>query len=152
MALRIESLPTLRLAALHHKGPYHEIGPIFDSVVEKMNGAGLMREDTWLIGIYHDDPTKTAPEDLNSDACATLPSNHIVPMGMQELDVHEGTWAIYPYVGPISGIQQAWHQAYAEFGQAGYEHGAISPMEIYKSMSQDPFEIDIAIPIAPKAD
>jgi len=120
---------------------------VFDQVVEKMNAAGLMREDTWLIGLYHDDPSTTPAEELNSDACATLPSNHVVPMGMQELDIPAGDWAIWSYVGPISGIQQAWHAAYAEFNAAGYEHGAHSPLEIYKSMDTDPFEIDIAIPI-----
>ena len=62
----VESLPALRVAAVRHVGPYAGINVAFDRLHAIVTSARL--PTLGLVGLFHDDPARTPPDALRSDA------------------------------------------------------------------------------------
>ncbi|MEM9430984.1 MAG: AraC family transcriptional regulator, partial [Pseudomonadota bacterium] len=66
--VQIEDHPARRAVALRHQGPYHEIGKAFEQISAIFTSRGLWPNALGMIGIYHDDPSLKAQEELLSHA------------------------------------------------------------------------------------
>ena len=62
-------------AYVQHSGAYSEVGAPMDELYNKMKEAGFNSTDG--IGIYYDDPQKTAKEELKSDVGSIISSEDI---------------------------------------------------------------------------
>lgn len=71
--VEIKDCPALHLAAIRHVGPYHEIGACFQRICAWAGPRGFFGPQTRLIGVYHDNPRVTPPDQLRGDACITAP-------------------------------------------------------------------------------
>ncbi len=66
-----KQVPGYQLMCIDFRGPYHEIGPTFESLTAKCKEAGVVPN---LLGIYLDNPETVAEENLRSKACVIVNS------------------------------------------------------------------------------
>ena len=107
MNVTIETLPELRVAAVRHVGPYHDIGEAFQRLDAIARPAGLgAQPDAFLIGVYLDDPERTPAAALRSDAGVTIPMQAPLPAGLSETRIAAGRYARTTYVGHYAGLPE----------------------------------------------
>ncbi len=133
MDVTIHLLEPLRVGSLLHVGPYHEIGPAFEKLAGIAGQAGLFGQPgVAMLGIYHDDPNTTPPNELRSHAAATVPEGTPVPEGLEEMVVPAGRYACYTHVGPYEGLPGAWQRLVGEWlPESGETWGTGASLERY---------------------
>ena len=115
MEVRFEKRKPLRVAFVRHVGPYQECGSAWEKLCKFAAEHGLLSPETLRIGIGHDSPDITPPEELRYDACLTVddrfqPTGEI---GLQELS--GGEYAIVTHRGPYSGLPDAYRWIFREW-------------------------------------
>ena len=132
MQVEIKEKPELRAAAVGHVGPYNQIGEAFGRLDAIVRPAGLLKPDTQMIAIYHDDPESTAADQLRSDAAVTVSRDDAVPKGLSEQRVPAGRYACTTHVGPYEKLGDAWARFMGEWLPAsGHRIGDGVSYEVY---------------------
>ena len=106
MDVEIKTIAPMRLAAVRHRGRYHQIGEAFGRLGALFGGAPP--SGTLMVAVYHDDPEAVAPEALRSDAALTLAPDAPLPSGTSELHLPGGKYACHRHVGPYSELPDVW--------------------------------------------
>jgi AraC family transcriptional regulator len=110
MPVSIETLKPMRVAAIRHRGPYHEIGAAFGKLGGWAASRGVFQSGGRMLGVYYNSPRDTLPEDLVSDACVEV-SDAIQPdpaAGVSIMTVPGGRFAVGMLKGPYEGLPTAW--------------------------------------------
>ena len=132
MQVEIKEKPELRAAAVGHVGPYNQIGEAFGRLDAIVRPAGLLKPETQMIAIYHDDPESTPADQLRSDAAVTVSSGDAVPKGLSEQRVPAGRYACTTHVGPYEKLGDAWARFMGEWLPAsGHRIGDGVSYEVY---------------------
>jgi AraC family transcriptional regulator len=109
MKVEIRDLPSMRVGAVHHVGPYNQISEAFLRMGEIAKSAGLFDQPgAAMVGLYYDDPETTPPEQLRSDAGIVVPDNVPLPDGLVEQRVPAGRYACTLHVGPYETLPDTW--------------------------------------------
>jgi AraC family transcriptional regulator len=154
MDVTIENMPELRVATVHHVGPYPRISEAFQRLGAIAGPGGLLRfPETAMLAIYHDDPETTPVEQLQSDAGVTVPSGVPLPEGLAELRLPGGRYAKMTHVGPYTELGDAWARLMGEWlPKSGHRVGGGSSYEVYRNTPENaaPNELrtDLYLPIA----
>jgi AraC family transcriptional regulator len=134
MNVTIEDMPELRVATVHHVGPYNRISEAFGRLHEIAIRAGLHREGAIALAIYYDDPETTAPEQLQSDAGITLPRGAPLPDGVGEKTLPAGKYARTTHLGPYSTLGDTWTRFMGEWlPSSGKRVGRGSSYEVHRN-------------------
>jgi AraC family transcriptional regulator len=154
MEIEIKELPEFRVGAVRHVGPFDQIGPAFERLGAIAGPAGLFgRPDTFMLGIYHDDPESTPAAELRSDAAIVVPENVPLPDELSEQRLPAGRYACAVHVGPYEGLGEAWRHLTAELvpehGQrvrdgASYEFYHNNPGQV----APEELRTELCIPVA----
>lgn len=126
------------LAALPHKGAYHEIGKVFEKLA-----SGLMERNLWKgsgpsFGIYYDDPSETPVEELRSHAGQRLAAGSQIPDGFDRVVLAGGKFLVLTSKGPYSKLPEAWAFLYARaLPEGGHQFREGLPYERYVSNAWD---------------
>ncbi|MDJ1158491.1 AraC family transcriptional regulator [Chelatococcus sp. SYSU_G07232] len=149
----IENLPSLRLAAIRHTGPYMEIGKTFDRICDWAQTRGLMGADTLSVGVFYDDPASVQAGALRSDAGVTVPESVRGDGDVGIVTLAAGRHAVLRYKGPYHELHSAYDWLYCEWLPASGEEPADRPSyEIYRNSPQEvpPPDLitDICLPLA----
>jgi AraC family transcriptional regulator len=152
MNVTIEDMPELRVAAVHHVGPYNQIADAFERFGAIAGPAGLLRGDTMMLAIYYDDPEATPAEQLQSDAGVTVPDGVPLPGDVIEKRLPAGRYARATHIGPYTKLGDAWSRFMGEWlPKSGNRVGNGSSFEIYRNnpMNAAPDELrtDLYLPI-----
>jgi AraC family transcriptional regulator len=110
--------PALRLAAMGHRGAYTGIGTVFDRIMAWAGARGLIGEHTRFIGLYHDDPTSVAEQDLRSDACLTVPAGVAGGDGgdgVRIIELPPTRVATLTFKGPYAELERAYSWLYRDW-------------------------------------
>jgi AraC family transcriptional regulator len=153
--VRIESVPTRRVAFLRHIGPYGDACHVFDRLMAWAGQRGLFRLDTVVLGICHDDPEVTAPDKIRFDCCVSV-GDHVQgegEIGVQTLE--GGECAVLTYIGPYSGLGEAYRWLFGTWlPTSGREPRNAPPFEVYVSNPRETppeqLRTDICIPLEPR--
>lgn len=111
----IKTLEPVHLIALPHRGPYIDIGPVFERVMSWAGSRGLMQPETRCIGVYYDDPAAVAATKLRSAAGISAPAGTKIDKGMEAIDLKGGRHAVLTYQGPYAELEKAYHWLYKEW-------------------------------------
>lgn len=128
MTVDVVDQPEIRIAGIRHLGPYNEIGKAFGRLGGLLNGpppAGSM-----MVGVFHDDPAKTAAADLRSDAGITLPNNAPTPGGLIEQRLPAGRYAKVIHKGGYEGLPATWRALKDWLPTSGFTNATTS-YELY---------------------
>lgn len=153
MNVTIENMPALRVAAVHHVGPYERISEAFQRLGTITGRAGLRRfPETVMLAIYHDDPETTPPDQLQSDAGLTVPEGVALPEGLTEKRLPAGRYARTTHVGPYTQLGDAWSRFMGQWlPQSGHRVGAGSSYEVYRNdptnTPPDELRTDLYLPL-----
>jgi AraC family transcriptional regulator len=152
MEVEVLERPALDLASVHHVGSYTGITEAFRLLHELATKAGLVKGETRLVGIYHDDPAVTPEDKLRSDAGVTVPPNTKLPPGLTALTIPGGRYAHATLKGPYSGLGDLWnHLRNAWLSQSGEKLGKGMSYEVYRNtpMNAKPHELvtDLYLPL-----
>jgi len=135
MNVTIEDMPELRVATVHHVGPYSGIPAAFERLGAIAGPAGLIRgSETMMLAIYHDDPETTPAAELQSDAGLVVPDGVRLPPGLGEARLPKGRYARTTHVGPYTELADAWARLKGGWLPAsGHRAGEGSSFEVYRN-------------------
>jgi AraC family transcriptional regulator len=153
--VRIETVPTRRLAFLRHLGPYGDACFTFDRLMAWAGQRGLFGPNTVVLGICHDDPEVTALDKIRFDCCVTV-SEHMRgegEIGVQTLE--GGECAVLTHLGPYSGLGEAYRWLFGTWlPTSGREPRNAPPFEVYfnnpRETPPEQLRTDIYIPLEPR--
>ena len=124
----IRTTPTLRVAALRHRGEYQTIGSTFERLMAMAAGQGLLGDDGRTFGIYYDDPSVTPANALRSDACVVV-RDGLTPTGELELqEIRGGRYATALHVGPYAELDRCYKWLYGTWLAHSGEEPADAPV------------------------
>lgn len=134
----IEEAPARRLAAIAHRGPYIEIGKAFEAASAIIGARRLWDQVRGMVGVYYDDPSAVAPDDLRSCAGFELASGVACPDGMERVDLPAGPVARLRFTGPYAGLQRGYDYLYGDWLPAsGRDPGDAPAFELYRNTPRD---------------
>ena len=134
MEVEVLERPALHLASVHHVGSYMGITEAFRRLHELTTKAGLVKPDTLMVGIYHDDPATTPEDKLRSDAAVTVPPKTKLPAGLTEMTIPAGRYAHATLRGPYSGLGDLWNHLRNDWlKQSGEKLGKGMSYEVYRN-------------------
>jgi len=153
MNVTIETMPELRVATVHHVGPYNRISEAFQRLGGIAGPAGLLRPDAMMLAIYYDDPETKPAEELQSDAGITVPESMPLPRGIGEKRLPAGRYARTTHLGPYDSLGDTWSRLMGEWlPKSGKRVGNGSGFEVYRNNPSnarpDELRTDLYLPIA----
>lgn len=132
MEIDIAEMPKLRLGAVHHVGPYQHISQAFAKLGSIVGPLGLIGSGCQMIGVYHDEPETTPPEELHSDAAISVPEGVPLPEGLTEIILPKGLYARTTHKGPYTGLSDTWARFMGEWlPKSGHRMSEGMSYEIY---------------------
>lgn len=153
MNVTVETLPELRVATVHHVGPYNRIAEAFARLGAIAGPAGLFARAKMMLAIYYDDPETTPSEHLQSDAGLALDGDVALPSGLAEKRLPAGRYAKTTHLGPYTKLGDTWARFMGEWlPKSGHRVGSGSSFEVYRNdpttAAPEDLVTDLYLPIA----
>jgi AraC family transcriptional regulator len=123
----IRETPTMRVAALAHRGDYLNIGSTFERLTAMAAAQGLFGPRSRSFGIYYDDPASTPRDALRADACLTLPDGKMPSGELQAREIRGGRYAVTLHVGPYAELHIPYAWLYGTWLPQSGEEAAHAP-------------------------
>ncbi|MBC8641202.1 AraC family transcriptional regulator [Caballeronia sp. EK] len=122
------------VAAMEHRGSYMNIGRAFEMLFHGLATRELIDPRARSLGIYFDDPSAVAEDDLRSMACCELFDADAVKFEapVSRVEVAGGEFAVLTHVGPYAQLCFAYQWLYGEWlPKSGRETGEAPVFEVY---------------------
>lgn len=108
----VRTLQPMSLAFIRHYGPYEDVPvALWDKLIDWARRRGL-REPYVLMGIAHDAPGITRPEDLRFDAALRVPESFRSERTVGHQRFAGGSFALTTNVGPLASLPAAYQQVF----------------------------------------
>lgn len=150
--ITITDRPALRLAALRHTGPYHQIDATFGRLYAHLKRADALTSAGLMVGVYYDCADETPQSELRSHAGVILPDGVTLPDGLDEVLLPAGPHAVLAHHGAYDSLPAAYDQLYCDWlPGSGRTPADFPPFEIYlndpaNTAPQD-LRTDICLPL-----
>lgn len=132
MNIEYTTLEPRRYAYLRHVGPYQEIGSTFGKMAGIAGPAGLINDSEALfVGVYHNDPSATPPEELQSDAGITVTELMVVPDELQQGTLAGGRYAKGVHKGSYANMTESWMSFWSTLQSSEAKPRMAPPFELY---------------------
>jgi AraC family transcriptional regulator len=142
--VEIRTEPSTRLAALPHKGAYHEISRAFQKLSAVMASRDLFRNAGRMVGVFYDDPQSVPLADLRSHAAFEINGRSDLSAPLEEITLAAGRHAVLTYTGPYAGLPAAYDQLFGVWLPASGEEPANAPsFEVYLNSPMDTASEDL---------
>ncbi len=136
--IEIRNEPQRRLAAMPHKGPYHEINRAFQNLTTTMAQRALFGHAGAMVGVFYDDPQSVTAADLRSHAAFEMTGKVDITPPLEAVELQGGRHAVLTYKGPYAELPAAYDQLYAVWLPASGQEPADSPtFEVYRNSPMD---------------
>jgi AraC family transcriptional regulator len=138
LAVRIEQVPTMRVAFVRHTGPYAEAGGTWARLFGWAGPRGLIRAGAKMVGIVHDDaevtpPTRSATTPVSPWTAGCGPRGGDV--GVQEVG---GEYAVATHRGPCATLGDTYARLCGGWLPASGREPAPAPaLEVYRNSPQN---------------
>ena len=120
MSMRIENLPPMRVAYVHHHGPYHEIGDAFAILMEWAMLAGIDVADEQVLAVSDNRPASAGSARERYDAAITVRDDveGTAVVGIET--VEGGDYAVVEHIGSYDTLGEAYRRAGDEAAAHGW--------------------------------
>lgn len=151
--ITVTDRPALRLAALPHQGPYHQISDAFGRLFGHLEGTEALAVAGGMVGVYYDNPDETPQAELRAHAGVILPEGTALPEGLQEVQLPAGPHAVLAHQGSYDSLPAAYNQLYCDWLPGSGHSPADHPsFEVYLNSPMDTapqdLRTDICLPLA----
>lgn len=132
MDVQIKKISEQNVVYLRHVGPYQDCGATWERLCRWACPKGVFGPDTMIMGICHDDPEITPPEQIRYDACLTIDRAIDTDEGIQMMHLPEGTYASYLHKGPYDQLKNSYRKLCGEWiPQSGHQIANAPSIEVY---------------------
>ena len=107
--------PQRRIAAMSHKGPYHQIGATYAKLAAVLGQRQMFRHAQGMLAVYYDDPDATKAADLSSHAGVIMPPEVEISDPLEDVIVAGGRLAVMHFKGPYAGLPAAYNYLYGDW-------------------------------------
>ena len=154
MDVEIKSLEPIRVAFVHHVGPYNEVGEAWEKLCTKLGAGGLLGGGTQFIGVCYDDPDVTPPERIRYDACVSVEADFEAEGDVGVRTLAGGEYAFTTHMGSYDKLGKTYAKLFGQWlPQSGREVRSEPCLEFYLNdpESTDPEDLltDIYAPLEP---
>jgi AraC family transcriptional regulator len=110
LGVEVRVIEPMRAAAMRQVGAYSEIGALFEKLMTWAGRNRMFGPGTRVLGLCHDDPEMTRPEECRYDACLALDPGRPVPTesGVNEILIQGGEYAVAVHRGPHCDLPQTY--------------------------------------------
>lgn len=153
MNVRIETLPDMKILSVRQNGPYMESAHrAWNMLCGWAGPKSLIGPKTLFIGISHDDPGVTVPEDIRYDAAITVDKEVVPEAPVMAGELPGGEYAVITHQGPHEGLEETYSLIMGQWvPTSGREFRDTPWFEIYRNdpASTPPAQLltDIHIPL-----
>ena len=156
--VEIVDVPDLEVAYVRHTGPYQGAPEVFAAIFDKLMTwavpRGLVTDASWVLSIYHDNPSITSDERLRVSAGIDVPAATLAEGEIGRMSLPGGPCAIARFELGARDYGKAWYAvAGGWLPDSGFEPDDRLPFERYptnvSTASADTEVVDICIPVRP---
>jgi len=154
-SVRIVEMHNMHIACVRFIGPYLGIGKAFSTLFCWAVERQLLKPDALIMGVYHDMPEITSPDQLRSDACITVPigTETAAPVSTRPF-LCAGDYAVGHFeFKNVRYFPRVWRYMTSQWIPASGCQIDERPMfEIYRGdpmMMDNVFRVDICVPVRP---
>lgn len=146
MNMQIETIPAYRIAYIRHMGPY---GAGNTQTMEKARSNDLFHHESILLGIAHDHPEITPPENYRYDACIVISDQDCIDHSDISLgNVTGGRYAVFLIIHTAEAVEEAWLDVFPELIKQSYQFDPTRPiLERYAAEMVSRHYCKICVPI-----
>jgi DNA gyrase inhibitor GyrI len=150
MNMKIEKIPSSPIAYIRKTGAYGE-GNIqtMEQLKLWVKANDLMNGSAVILGIAHDDPQTTPPENCRYDACIIISEEHFPVSGNIRLGkIAGGKYAVFAVAHTAEAVEQAWAEIFPALAENGCLPDASRPiLERYSAEKIEAHQCEICVPI-----
>ncbi|WCN39636.1 AraC family transcriptional regulator [Aneurinibacillus uraniidurans] len=148
MNSKIETLPKYRIAYVRQIGPYGSANVQTMQKLKKWAAAkNLLSKTSIILGISHDNPETTLPENCRYDAGIVISDDYQIDDFVDEREIFGGKYAIFKVKHTAEDIQKAWSEIFSELINYGYQIDARPIFERYMEEMVCDNYCEICVPI-----
>ena len=153
MNVRVQELPSQRVAYMRYVGPYGARGipELWNRFVTWAQARGLDLEKSPRLGVAHDDPAITQAEKCRYDACIVVPADFQPDRWVNVTDIPGGRFAIAEFTGTAHDIEGAWDRVFKTWlPNSGFQPDDRPCLEVYRGRSVDDktvFRCELCLPV-----
>lgn len=150
MNIKIEKMPSYRIAYLRIVGPY---GTDNVQTMEKLKSwaksNNLFNDESIIFGIAHDNPETTKPENCRYDTCIVISNDYYVNEEKISLgNITGGSYAVFKINHTAEAVQKAWIDIFSELFAHGHQFDETRPiLERYAVEMVNGHYCEICVPI-----
>lgn len=157
-SIEVKRLPEVTVAYVRYMGPYQGDAALFEKLIGRIcSWAGsrdLLRSDTKLICLYHDNPEVTEADKLRVSVCVTVPENAKVDSEIGKMKIEGGSYAVAHFEIDPDQYMDAWNWVYGQWlPESGYQPDEKPTFELYGPDPKDhplgKHIVDICVPVRP---
>lgn len=109
----IKNIDAINVTSAREVGCYQEAAPrAWGRIMKYGYSNKLMKKEVRSIGISHDDPSVTAPEQIRYDACLDVDSYTNPEDNLLKYTISAGKYAIFLHKGAYENLQKTYHDIY----------------------------------------
>lgn len=132
MDVNIKKMEQLTVAAVRHTGPYTECEPAWKTLMDDKVLQSKMSEKSVFLGICHDDPDETEPENIRYDACMVIDAEVDPGPGVEKMEIEGGEFASFLHKGAYGNLHDSYKKLYGEWlPDSGREPQCAPCLEVY---------------------
>ena len=150
MKMNIETIPSCSIAYIRQIGAYGEENiQTMEQLKHWARVNNLMDNKTVILGIAHDNPQTTPPENCRYDACILLADEHF-PAGdnVQHGEIAGGKYAVFIVEHTAEAVEQAWVEIFPALSESGHLPDTMRPiLERYAAEQVEQHLCEICVPI-----
>lgn len=132
MQMTVETLPNYRLACIRQVGPY---GPANVQAMQQLKrwaeSNHLLTPTSIILGISHDNPENTVPENCRYDAAIVISPDYQIDNSVCESVLPGGKYAVFQVKHTAEDIQKAWGIIFTELANGSHQIDERSMVERY---------------------
>jgi len=119
--IEVKDVPAMTVMSLAFTGPYDQTGDRLDQLMSWLLRIGHPYSAPPM-GVYYDDPAKTASEDLRAEVCLPIEEECEPAEEFDRKELPAATMACALHKGPYTGIAGLYEEIFAWIGENGYQY------------------------------
>lgn len=150
MRFKIEKMPSYRIASIRQVGPY---GTGNVQTMEKLKhwakSNNLFNNKSIILGVVHDNPETTEPENCRYDTCIVVSNDcYVNEVYVNQGNIVGGNYAVFIISHTAEAVQKAWIEIFPELSKQGYQFDETRPiLERYIVEMVNNHYCEICVPI-----
>lgn len=110
LLVRIEQVPSKRIATMRHIGPVEKMAEIWPQMTTWAKQHQLLNEKTEVLGIHNDYWDDNAADRYRYDAAIVVPDNFVADEQVSTVTIPGGLVAMTEFSGSINGMDTTWRR------------------------------------------